>query len=42
MMINRMPYKSQSMNLVHKSKHGGELWLGDYFAASNISLLRQK
>lgn len=42
MMINRMAYKSHPMNLVHKSKHGTELWLGDYFAASNVSLLKQK
>lgn len=42
MMINRMAYKSQPMNLVHKTKHGTELWLGDYFAASNVSLLKQK
>lgn len=32
----------QSMNMVHKTKEGTELWLGDYMAASNITLLRQK
>lgn len=41
-MMNRMAYKSQPMNMVHRSKYGTELWLGDYFAASNISLLKQK
>lgn len=42
MMINRMPFKSQSMNNVHRSQYGTELWLGDYYAATNIALLKQK
>lgn len=32
----------QSMNLVHRTKEGTELWLGDYMAASSLPLLRQK
>jgi hypothetical protein len=35
-------YKSKSMNLVHTTTDGGELWLGDYYAASNNTLLKQK
>ena len=42
MMINRMHFKSNSMNMVHRSKYGTELWLGDYYAATNVSLLKQK
>ena len=42
MMINRMPFKSQPMNMVHRSRYGTEIWLGDYFAATNVSLLKQK
>lgn len=43
MMINRTAFKNlQSMNLVHRTKDGNELWLGDYYAASNITLLKQK
>lgn len=42
MMINRMPFKSQSMNNVHRSQYGTELWLGDYYAATNTALLKQK
>ncbi len=42
-MMNRMAFNNyQSMNLVHKTKEGNELWLGDYYAASNVSLLKQK
>ena len=37
-----MPYKLQPMNLVHTSKEGTELWLGDYYAATNCNLLKQK
>lgn len=32
----------QSMNLVHTSSEGGELWLGDYYAATDHNLLKQK
>jgi hypothetical protein len=32
----------QAMNMVHRTKDGNELWLGDYTAASNVSLLRSK
>lgn len=42
MHINRVPYRHQSMNLVHKTSEGTELWLGDYYAATNLALLRQK
>ena len=42
MMINRLPNKMQSMNMVHKTSEGGELWLGDYYAAKNVNLLRQR
>lgn len=42
-MMNRAPFKNyQSMNMVHRTKEGRELWLGDYYAATNTSLLRQK
>ena len=37
-----MPFKSQSMNLVHKTAEGTELWLGDYYAATNLKLLKQR
>lgn len=30
------------MNLVHTTQDGQELWLGDYYAASNHNLLKQK
>lgn len=41
--MNRGGFRSyQSMNLIHRTKDGKELWLGDYSAASNISLLKQK
>ena len=42
MRINRMPFKSQPMTMVHKSRYGTELWLGDYFGATNLALLKQK
>lgn len=32
----------QAMNMVHRTNDGNEIWLGDYTAASNISLLRSK
>jgi hypothetical protein len=32
----------QTMNLVHTSSDGGELWLGDYYAATDFNLLKQK
>jgi len=42
-MMNRMAFTNyQSMNMVHRTKDGTELWLGDYYAASNTSLLKQK
>jgi hypothetical protein len=42
-MLNRAPFRNyQSMNIVHRTKDGSELWLGDYYAASDVSLLRQK
>jgi hypothetical protein len=42
-MLNRAPFRNyQSMNVVHRTKDGNELWLGDYYAASDLSLLRQK
>lgn len=41
-MINRLPNKLQSMNMIHKTTEGGELWLGDYYAAKNVNLLRQR
>jgi hypothetical protein len=28
--------KLQYMHMVHKSKEGGELWLGDFLAAKKI------
>jgi hypothetical protein len=42
MYISKMPYKVQPMNLVYTSKEGTELWLGDYYAATNLNLLKQK
>lgn len=40
--MNRMAFKNyQSMNMVHRTKDGNELWLGDYYAATNTSLLTQ-
>lgn len=42
-MMNRMAFNNyQSMNMVHRTKDGTELWLGDYYAATNSNLLRQK
>lgn len=32
----------QSMNLVHTTSDGNELWLGDYYAATNLKLLKDK
>lgn len=40
-----MPTKVQStshMNHIYTSNEGGELWLGDYYAATNLNLLKQK
>ncbi len=42
MMINRMQNKTQSMNLILKTAEGTELWLGDYYAATKLPLLREK
>ena len=42
-MISRSPLTNyQSMSLVHRSEEGSELWLGDYYAATNLQLLKQK
>lgn len=30
------------MNLIHRTKDGKELWLGDIDAASDISMLKEK
>ena len=32
----------QPMNMVHRTIDGKEIWLGDYYAASNPTLLKQK
>lgn len=40
--MRRVPFKSQSMNLVYKTPEGAELWLGDYYAATNLKLLKQR
>lgn len=32
----------QSMNVVHTTSEGNELWLGDYYAATDLNLLKQK
>jgi hypothetical protein len=41
--MNRIAFSNyQSMNMVHRTNEGSELWLGDYYAASNVSLLKQK
>jgi len=42
MFYGRMPLKVQSMNHIYTSKEGGELWLGDYYAATNTKQLKQK
>ncbi len=42
-MLNRIPFnKYQTMNLVYKAQNGNELWLGDYYAATDLNLLKQK
>jgi hypothetical protein len=42
-MYNRKTFKTyQSMNLIVKNENGGELWLGDYYSATDLSLLSQK
>jgi hypothetical protein len=42
-MLNHVPFKNyQSMNLVYKAQNGHELWLGDYYAAIDFKLLKQK
>ena len=30
------------MNLVYTTPEGGEIWLGDYYAATDLNLLKQK
>ena len=32
----------QSMNVVYTNTDGNELWLGDYYAATNLDLLKKK
>lgn len=32
----------QNMNVVHTTKDGHELWLGDYYAATDHRLLKSK
>jgi hypothetical protein len=32
----------QRMNLILTTSEGGELWLGDYYAATDLPLLKQK
>lgn len=32
----------QSMNIVYTTTEGNELWLGDYYAATDFNLLKQK
>ncbi len=32
----------QSMNIVYTTNEGNELWLGDYYAATDFNLLKQK
>lgn len=41
-MYLRNPKNYQSMNLVHTTSEGNELWLGDYYAATDFALLKQK
>lgn len=42
-MMNGMGFRGyQSMNMIHRTKEGTEIWLGDYMAASNVSGLKQK
>jgi hypothetical protein len=42
-MMNRMAFRNyQPMNMVFKSKYGTELWLGDYYAATDEKLLKSK
>ena len=42
-MMNRAGFRAyESMNMVHRTRDGNELWLGDYMAASNVSLLKKK
>ena len=43
MFINKVAVGGrQSMHMVHRTEEGNELWLGDYYAATNVALLRQK
>ena len=42
MFYSRMPNKVQKMNHIYTSKEAGELWLGDYYAATNLNMLKQK
>lgn len=43
-MLNRRSFKSYApMHIVYKSKEfGTELWLGDYYAATDFNLLKNK
>jgi hypothetical protein len=42
-MMNRMAFRNyMPMNMVFKSKHRTELWLGDYYAAAVEKVLQSK
>jgi hypothetical protein len=43
-MLNRRAFRTyQPMHMVYKSKdYGTELWLGDYYAATDYNLLKNK
>ena len=42
-MFNRNGFKDyQSMNCICKNDNGAELWLGDYYAATDTDLLTKK
>ncbi len=42
-MYNRMAFRNyQSMNMVYRADNGNEIWLGDYYAATDPALLKSK
>lgn len=41
-MYKRIMKNYAPMNLIYTTEEGNELWLGDYFAATNLKLLKQK
>ena len=41
-MYKRIMKNYAPMNLIYTTEEGSELWLGDYFAATNLKLLKQK